>query len=80
MTLKLYPEQDIQDIASAIRTKNGSSDLYTVGEMAQAIEDIPSGGGGVSYFANAKGYGGKKAQVNYLSGNYSFTATAEVNE
>lgn len=45
MTMKLYSEDSIQDIADAIRAKNGSSDTYTVGEMAQAIEDIPSGGG-----------------------------------
>lgn len=32
------------DIADAIRGKNGSSDTYTPDEMAQAIEDIPSGG------------------------------------
>ncbi len=37
---------DIFDaIADAIRAKNGSSDTYTPAEMAQAIEDIPSGGG-----------------------------------
>lgn len=45
MAMKLYPDTAIQDIADAIRSKNGSTDTYTVGEMAQAIEDIPSGGG-----------------------------------
>ena len=45
MAKKLYPEENIQAIASAIRAKNGSSDTYTIGEMAQAIEDIPSGDG-----------------------------------
>jgi len=44
MSLKLYEETNIQDIADAIRSKNGLSDTYTVAEMAQAIEDIPSGG------------------------------------
>lgn len=48
MALKLYNESDIQDIADAIRGKNGSSDTYTVSQMAQAIDDIPSGGGGSS--------------------------------
>lgn len=46
MPLKLYPETSIQNIADAIREKNGSSDEYTVAEMAQAILDIQGGGGG----------------------------------
>lgn len=46
MANKLYDETSIQNIASAIRNKNGSSDSYTVGQMAQAISNIPAGGGG----------------------------------
>ena len=34
------------NIASAIRSKAGASSTYTPSEMPQAIEDIPSGGGG----------------------------------
>ena len=34
------------NIASAIRSKAGVSSTYTPAEMPQAIEDIPSGGGG----------------------------------
>lgn len=45
MAMKLYPDTAIQDIADAIRAKNGSSDTYTVGQMAAAISNIPSGGG-----------------------------------
>lgn len=40
MAKKLYPESAVQDIADAIRAKNGSSETYTIGEMAQAIDDI----------------------------------------
>ena len=43
MTMKLYSDTDIQAIANAIRTKNGSSDTYTVSDMAQAITDISTG-------------------------------------
>lgn len=43
--MKLYSEESIQNIANAIRSKNGESTQYKVGEMAQAILDIPSGGG-----------------------------------
>ena len=46
MSKKLYEESDVQAIADAIRAKNGSTDKYTVAEMAQAVTDIPSGGGG----------------------------------
>lgn len=43
MSNKLYEESDVQAIANAIRTKNGSSDTYMVSEMAQAVLDIPQG-------------------------------------
>lgn len=46
MAQKLYTEQYIADIATAIRSKSGGSDTYTVAQMAQAIANIPSGGGG----------------------------------
>ena len=46
MANKLYNESDIQAIANAIRSKNGSSDTYTVSDMATAISNIPTGGGG----------------------------------
>lgn len=46
MSKKLYEESDVQAIADAIRAKNGSTDKYTIAEMAQAVTDIPSGGGG----------------------------------
>lgn len=48
MALLLYDDANIQDIADAIRAKTGSLSTYTVGQMAQAIMNIPSGGGGVS--------------------------------
>lgn len=47
MAKKLYEESSIQGIANAIRAKNGSSDTYTVGDMATAIQNIPTGGGGL---------------------------------
>ncbi len=43
MSKKLYPETDIQNIANAIRNLNGSSDTYTVGQMASAIA-LPENG------------------------------------
>jgi len=41
MANKLYEESNIQAIANAIRGKNGSSDTYTVAQMASAITNIP---------------------------------------
>lgn len=43
MSKKLYEESSIQDIANAIRSKNGTTDTYKVSEMASAINDINAG-------------------------------------
>lgn len=43
MSKKLYTESYIQNIADAIREKNGSTDKYMVGRMADAILDIQTG-------------------------------------
>jgi hypothetical protein len=45
---KLYEENDIQNIADAIRSKNGTSERYTVSQMASAISSIPQGSGGIT--------------------------------
>ena len=45
MVKKLYTEANIQDIADAIRQKNGSSATYTVADMGDAVRAIPTGGG-----------------------------------
>ena len=40
---KLYEENSIYAIATAIRQKLGNSDSYTVGQMAAAVASIPTG-------------------------------------
>lgn len=40
MSKKLYEESSIQDIANAIRAKNGEATTYKIGEMAAAIAAI----------------------------------------
>ena len=40
MTYKIYPEQDVEAIAEAIRNKNGLSNKYKIGEMAEAINNL----------------------------------------
>lgn len=44
MAKKLYEESNIQAIADAIRSKNGSTHTYKTSEMAAAIERIETGG------------------------------------
>lgn len=48
MANKLYEENSIRDIASAIREKNGTENTYNVAEMGQAIRSITVGGGGIT--------------------------------
>ena len=45
MAKKLYEESSIQDIATAIREKNGTTTKYKVAEMGAAVRDLPTGGG-----------------------------------
>lgn len=52
MVKKLYTESYIEDIADAIREKNGSSNTYTVAQMGPAIQAIPTGGGGAISITN----------------------------
>jgi len=46
MANKLYEEASVQSIANAIRVKNGATTKYKIGEMAAAIEELQTGGGG----------------------------------
>ncbi|MBO7536317.1 MAG: hypothetical protein J6T34_04165 [Bacilli bacterium] len=46
MTKVTITEDYLEDIADAIRSKNGSSNTYTPAQMAPAIQAIPTGGGG----------------------------------
>lgn len=43
MANKLYEEASVQAIANAIRSKNGTTTKYKIGEMAAAIEAISTG-------------------------------------
>lgn len=45
MGKKLYEETNIQNIANAIRAKNGSDETYITSEMAAAISAIQTGSG-----------------------------------
>lgn len=48
MANKLYNEDSIRDIASAIREKNGTANTYNVAEMGQAIRSIQTESGGIT--------------------------------
>lgn len=43
MANKLYEESSVQDIAKAIREKNGSTATYKVSQMGNAIREISVG-------------------------------------
>lgn len=43
MANKLYEESSVQDIANAIRSKNGSTNKYKIAEMGGAVMELPIG-------------------------------------
>ena len=51
MAKKLYEETAVANIANAIRNKNGQTTTYKIAEMAQAINNIPTGGGELPSFS-----------------------------
>lgn len=44
MAKKLYEEASVQDIAAAIREKNGATTKYKIAEMGAAVRAISGGG------------------------------------
>lgn len=75
MSNKKYNESDIQAIAAAIRSKNGSQNTYTVSQMATAISNIQTQGNmSVSRTAKSNG-GGTTGTINT-----DFTIGADVKE
>lgn len=44
MAKKLYEESSVQDIANAIREKNGGATKYKIAEMGAAVRALPTGG------------------------------------
>ena len=67
MANKLYEESSVQDIANAIRQKNGLSTTYKISEMATAILALPTGSGETNYLP---------AVCNDAAGGYSLPAGA----
>ena len=52
MAKKLYEEADIQDIANAIREKNGETITYKAREMGAAVRAITTGSDDGEYFTD----------------------------
>ena len=50
MANKLYNDTSVKAIADAIRAKNGTTNTYTIAEMAGAINDIPTGDVNAKFF------------------------------
>lgn len=76
MALAVIQEQNLSDIADAIRSKNGTSDTYKPSQMAQAISDIPTGGGqdsGGKYLVQVIDYDGTVLKQDHLNSGATFT-------
>ena len=69
MAMKLYNDTDIQDIADAIRAKNGLSATYKVSEMAAAISAIPTGGSIKAEFVTVTVPSAQTSVYSILTGN-----------
>ena len=69
MALKLYNDTDIQNIADAIRSKNGLTSVYKVSEMAAAISAIQTGGSVTAEFVTVTVDADKTAVYSILTGN-----------
>lgn len=69
MAMKLYNDSDIQDIADAIRAKNGLAATYKVSEMAAAISAIPTGGSIKAEFVTVNVPSAQTSVYSILTGN-----------
>lgn len=68
MSKVFIEEETLIGIGNAIREKSGTTDLIATTDMASAISNLPSGGGGTV----------KYASVNAKSDNYSNTMTFDL--
>ena len=75
MAKKLYEESSIQDIANAIREKNGSTAKYKVGEMSVAIAGI-SGSEAIEWHQCPEVVRNYLANVTYNPSDYSTSQIA----
>lgn len=69
MARVLINESNLQNIANAIRGKNGSSDTYTPSQMASAISAIPTGGSVTAEIVTVTVDADKTSVYNILTGN-----------
>ena len=75
MAKKLYEEASIQDIAKAIREKNGGTTKYTIGEMGAAVRAL-SGSEAVEWHQCPEAVRNYLAAVTYDPGDYSTSQIA----
>lgn len=69
MARVLINESNLQNIANAIRGKNGLSDTYTPSQMASAISAIPTGGSVTAEFVTVTVDADKTSVYSILTGN-----------
>lgn len=74
--IKLYEETAVQDIAAAIREKNGTATKYKIGEMAAAVRAI-TGAEAVAWHQCPEAVRNYLANVIYDPGDYSTSQIAK---
>lgn len=77
MPNKLYEEASVQAIANAIRSKNGTTTKYKIGEMAVAIDAISSGPIVDENLKNTTQYPQMNATVDAFLENVDYSADAD---
>ena len=75
MAKKLYEESSVQDIAAAIREKNGASTKYKIAEMGAAVRAI-SGINAIAWHQCPEAVRNYLANVNYDPNDYSVSQIA----
>lgn len=79
MSKKLYEENSVQNIANAIRQKNGEQNAkYKISDMAGAILGLPSGGGNLISAIGTEN--GVYYPTNELLGKWQFNSSITLNE
>lgn len=75
MAKKLYEESSVQDIAAAIREKNGTATKYKVAEMADAVREL-SGSEAIEWHQCPEAVRNYLANVTYNPNDYSTSQIA----
>ena len=80
MSMKLYEESDIQNLANIIREKNGTSETYTISQMDNAVEGLNNFSGDYNDLTNKPTLGTASPKDVASSGDASATQVVMGND